>query len=129
MNQCSNNVGENVDTPEIMTLDQAAAWLQLHPVSLRRLAADGMVPGAKVGKEWRFSRAALMDYLGDPAKWQKYKTSGSEHPEESGTQTSLSEVGGLSDLQAQPTKRKPKRLPTSGSRKPGGKLSLVKSPV
>jgi excisionase family DNA binding protein len=116
-----------MDTPEIMTLEQAATWLQLHPVSLRRLAADGMVPGAKVGKEWRFSRKALIEFVGDPESWQRHKTSGSEHQEESGTQTSLSEVGGLSDLQAQPTKRKPRKSQTAGSPRRGGKLSLVKS--
>jgi len=64
----------NIENDESMTLEQTAAWLQLHPVSLRRLASDKMLPAAKVGKEWRFSRAALIEYLGDPAKWQKYRT-------------------------------------------------------
>ena len=38
----------------IMTLEQAAKYLQIHPVTLRRHAIAGNLPAFKIGKEWRF---------------------------------------------------------------------------
>src|SRR6516162_4295860 len=37
-----------------LTLSEAAAALQVHPVTLRSLAAAGTVPAFKVGRVWRF---------------------------------------------------------------------------
>lgn len=63
----------NIENDESMTVEQTAAWLQLHPVSLRRMAADGVVPAVKIGKEWRFSKSTLINLAGDPAKWPRTK--------------------------------------------------------
>ena len=46
--------------PEVLDLKAAAAFLNLSPEGLRRLALAGEVPGARLGSVWRFSRAALM---------------------------------------------------------------------
>lgn len=48
---------------EVLFIGEAAALLGLHPVTLRRLAGLGRVPCRKVGREWRFSRPALMAWL------------------------------------------------------------------
>lgn len=48
---------------QTMTLEQAAAFLGIHPVTLQQRAKAGMVPGAKVGKEWRFLDVDLVAYL------------------------------------------------------------------
>ncbi|MFY9329529.1 MAG: helix-turn-helix domain-containing protein [Georgfuchsia sp.] len=46
-----------------LTLDEAAAFVGLHPNTLQARAKAGEVPGAKVGKEWRFIDVDLVDYL------------------------------------------------------------------
>jgi len=48
---------------EVLFIDEAAALLGVHPVTLRRLAGLGRVPCRKVGREWRFSQPALMAWL------------------------------------------------------------------
>lgn len=63
----------------MLTLDlaAAAAFLGLHPDTLRERTAAGIVPGAKIGKEWRFLESDLRDYFraqygakGKPKKWR-----------------------------------------------------------
>lgn len=49
--------------PEVLDLPAAAALLNIHPVTLRKLAASGDVPARKVGREWRFSRPGLHAWL------------------------------------------------------------------
>ncbi len=49
---------------EYLTADQVAEKLQMHPRTVRRLLANGELPGKKVGgKEWRISAAALKAYM------------------------------------------------------------------
>jgi len=43
-------------TPEVMTIDDLAVYLQVSKSSLYELAQDGRVPGQKVGRHWRFSK-------------------------------------------------------------------------
>ena len=50
-------------TPEVMTIDDLAAYLQVSKSSLYKLAQDGRVPGQKVGRHWRFHKAAIDAWL------------------------------------------------------------------
>ena len=50
--------------PEVLTVEQAAALLQVDADTVRALAREGDLPGRKVGREWRFSRAAVLAWLG-----------------------------------------------------------------
>jgi len=50
-------------SPEILTLNEAAAWLQVSPRALREATARGEVPGRQVCGKWRFSRPALHAWL------------------------------------------------------------------
>ena len=43
----------------IMTIDEVAEYLQLHPLTVRRLARDGEIPAFKVGRQWRVKRELL----------------------------------------------------------------------
>ncbi|MBM3475538.1 MAG: helix-turn-helix domain-containing protein [Armatimonadetes bacterium] len=45
--------------PEILTTEQAAIYLQLSPDAVKRLARLGRLPGAKVGRGWRFRKVDL----------------------------------------------------------------------
>lgn len=46
-----------------LNLEQAAAFLHLHPMTLLRKAQSGEVPAAKPGKRWVFLDVDLTDYL------------------------------------------------------------------
>jgi hypothetical protein len=48
---------------QTLNLQQAAAFLHLHPEEIRRRAKSGVLPGAKVGKRWVFIDDDLADYL------------------------------------------------------------------
>jgi excisionase family DNA binding protein len=54
------------DPPEVMDLEQAAAFLQVEKATALELAEAGKLPGRKLGKDWRFSRAALVAWLSGP---------------------------------------------------------------
>lgn len=48
---------------KVLTLNEAADFLKLHPVTLRAMAAKGEIPCAKIRREWRFIDEHLLDYL------------------------------------------------------------------
>jgi excisionase family DNA binding protein len=48
----------------VLTLDEAAELLRIDAKELAKLAASGDVPGRKLGDDWRFSRAGLLNWLG-----------------------------------------------------------------
>jgi excisionase family DNA binding protein len=48
------------DAPDtIMTLDDLAAYVKLSKSSLYKLCQAGKVPGAKVGRTWRFHKDVI----------------------------------------------------------------------
>ena len=51
------------ETPEVMDIQEAAGFLGVNDEVLRRWARDGRVPAAKLGREWRFSRRQLIEFL------------------------------------------------------------------
>ena len=54
------------DKPEpIMTIDEVAEYLNLHPLTVRRLARDGEIPAFKIGRQWRVKRAILDRWLAE----------------------------------------------------------------
>jgi excisionase family DNA binding protein len=46
-----------------LDLEAAAEVLGIHPTTLRERAAAGDIPGAKIGKEWRFLETDLVEYF------------------------------------------------------------------
>ena len=51
---------------EILTVKEAGALLKTSRQQIRRMIQNGELPAVKVGREWRISRNALLDYLGFP---------------------------------------------------------------
>jgi excisionase family DNA binding protein len=49
--------------PEVMTAPEAAAYLRIEDEALLKAAEAGEVPGRQIAGEWRFSRAALAEWL------------------------------------------------------------------
>ena len=50
-------------TTLMMTIDEVAEYLQLHPLTVRRLARDGEIPAFKVGRQWRGKRALFEQWI------------------------------------------------------------------
>lgn len=48
---------------EIMTLEEVARYLKLKPQTVYKWAQEGQIPGAKLGKEWRFRRSILDEWI------------------------------------------------------------------
>lgn len=49
--------------PEVMNLTQLAAYLQLSPQTLYRKVECGEIPGAKIGRQWRFKKTVIDEWL------------------------------------------------------------------
>jgi excisionase family DNA binding protein len=56
---------------EILKIDQVAELLQLHVMTVYRLAKEGKLPGFKVGGRWRFHRDALEAWMVDKAQMNR----------------------------------------------------------
>ncbi|MAF74844.1 helix-turn-helix domain-containing protein [Alteromonas macleodii] len=48
---------------EILTLEEVASYLKLAKKTAYRLAAEGKLPGFKVGGSWRFKKADVNDWI------------------------------------------------------------------
>lgn len=48
---------------EVLTAEEAAHLLRVSTKTILTLARDGVLPGEKVGRAWRFVRADLLEYL------------------------------------------------------------------
>jgi len=52
-----------LEFPEVMNLNQLAAYLQLSPQTIYKKVERGEIPGAKIGRQWRFKRAVIDEWL------------------------------------------------------------------
>jgi excisionase family DNA binding protein len=57
-----------VGEPDVLTIEQLAELLQVDEKTVRSLATKGELPGRKVGRQWRFSRQAVLDWLATPGQ-------------------------------------------------------------
>ena len=60
---------------ETMNITEAASFLGLHVETLRQRAAAGVIPGAKIGRSWRFVKQDLLDHLRKKYRGQSCCTS------------------------------------------------------
>jgi excisionase family DNA binding protein len=58
---------ENGRSPanDILTLEEVAAYLRLTPQTIYKWAQEKRIPGAKLGKEWRFRKSIIDRWLDD----------------------------------------------------------------
>lgn len=49
--------------PDVMTVEQLSAYLQIAKSTLYKLAQEGRLPGQKVGRHWRFRKQAIDRWL------------------------------------------------------------------
>lgn len=55
--------GHPAPSPEVMTIDDLAVYLQLSKSSLYKLVQAGRIPGKKIGRHWRFHRGTIDEWL------------------------------------------------------------------
>lgn len=60
------------EPPEIMNVVEAAAFLHVAPATVRTALAAKRLPGKRIGKEWRLSRSALLEWLSEPGEAKNY---------------------------------------------------------
>ncbi len=58
---------ENGRSPanDILTLEEVASYLRLTPQTIYKWAQEKRIPGAKLGKEWRFRKSIIDRWLDD----------------------------------------------------------------
>ncbi len=47
----------------MLTLHEVAKYLRLHRSTVYRLAREGIIPGCKVGSQWRFSKERVDQWM------------------------------------------------------------------
>lgn len=47
----------------MMSIHEAAAYLGISAFSLRKLAREGKVPAGRIGRQWRFHKEDLDEFL------------------------------------------------------------------
>lgn len=53
----------SAELPQVMTVDQVAAFLQVSRRTIYSMALAGTMPAAKVGDQWRFYRPEIERWL------------------------------------------------------------------
>ncbi len=53
---------------ELMTVQEVAAYLRVHPMTVYRLIQRGELPAIRVGRGWRLSRNRIEQWLRAHAK-------------------------------------------------------------
>jgi excisionase family DNA binding protein len=53
----------SVRCERLIDAERAAEILGVHPKTVKRLAAEGLIPAMKIGRVWRFRESALDAYI------------------------------------------------------------------
>ena len=58
---------------EIMTTKELAKYLRLHEITICKHAAEGKIPGIRIGSAWRFDKEAIDRWIGGGQKKETKK--------------------------------------------------------
>ena len=53
----------DVHSKDVLNAEEAAEFLGFNPYTIREKARLGEIPGRKLGREWRFSRRQLLEWV------------------------------------------------------------------
>jgi excisionase family DNA binding protein len=59
------HVLDSNEMASIMTLENVAEYLRVHPSTIYRLLKKQQLPAFKLGRSWRFSRESIRRWLAD----------------------------------------------------------------
>ena len=57
--------------PDVVTAGEAAKYLRVSKATILRHANRGLVPGVRIGRQWRFSRRTILNLVSRPELLQK----------------------------------------------------------
>lgn len=57
-----------VSERDVLTADDAAQLLRVSAKTVKRMAGEGKLPAQRVGRAWRFSRVAVLEWLAEGEK-------------------------------------------------------------
>lgn len=69
---------------EILTIEEACALLGISAKTFAKILKEEDIPGRKIGREWKFSRQALIDWVG-AAKAKDFINTGKKKKKEKKT--------------------------------------------
>ena len=49
--------------PNIMTTNEVAGYLKLHPITICKYAAEGKIPAIRIGRVWRFDKDIIDKWI------------------------------------------------------------------
>ncbi|MCA9442459.1 MAG: helix-turn-helix domain-containing protein, partial [Candidatus Omnitrophica bacterium] len=52
-----------MEESDIMTVEEVARFLKMKPQTVYKWAQEGQIPGTKLGKEWRFRKSILDEWI------------------------------------------------------------------
>lgn len=55
----SNYTLDSSEKPPLLTLENVAEYLRVHPSTIYRLLKKKQLPAFKIGRDWRFNREAI----------------------------------------------------------------------
>jgi excisionase family DNA binding protein len=61
----------NLANDQVLTLEELGVYLKIPKSTLYKLVQEGRVPGQKLGKQWRFGKAAIDRWLDSELPPQK----------------------------------------------------------
>jgi len=50
-------------TNDILTVEDVARYLKMQPQTVYKWAQEGRIPGTKLGKEWRFRKSIIDEWI------------------------------------------------------------------
>jgi excisionase family DNA binding protein len=50
-------------TNDILTVEEVARYLKMQPQTVYKWAQEGRIPGTKLGKEWRFRKSIIDEWI------------------------------------------------------------------
>ena len=67
---------------EIITPSQVAALLKIHVRTVYRLAEEGVIPGNRIGRNWRFNKKNILDLVSRTPKQRTESENPAGHEKE-----------------------------------------------
>ena len=56
---------------KIMTTKELSQYLKLHPITICKYASRGDIPAVRIGRNWRFNKEAIDDWISGGQKERK----------------------------------------------------------
>jgi len=107
---------------DILNIDGAAALLGVSVKTFSKVLRQGDVPGRKVGREWKFSRQALIDWIGSARSEQFFDADDAAAASDAGDEAG--EGGDAASAPPAPRARRPAATPPKRVVKPDDGFSV-----